>query len=869
MADSKIVITAGLQIPETVSTIKNDLSKVSNELNSIEALKITCFIDTKNLSGLQKQLNEVSKNLKVNVASIGADKIVDEKSIKNQAKALTDALDLTIPRGKTKEVRDTIQGLINDYQRAFQSGNYDEITKSFSALEAYVDQFRKDVQDINKDFVEMQQHVKELARSGKTFISENDYNELKYLLDGGKNANKLLTQAFGLGGWTKDKLKATTSWDSKVQELNEVFDLSRFDSLNDIDSGKFNDHIDGVIQLVNYLNQSFDQGSDFVKEYGAEIDKAFGDQLYTELNRVLGVSTSLDGEFVELFNPDEVQQTTEEVQKLGNEIQRTISKLPDISVGSSTKETLESAKSVLNNYFEASNIDGEANRVKRAIEDTTGELQRFYVQVERGDKSVETLTYAINEQGTAYEYLGKTIREADNSTDFRRKDIETQWDIQTQKLQQFIANAEKAGAASTVLSDDIANLKNKLNDKGDTSAMNSFLDDFDIAKAKFQAFNAEARKDNALANLQNRIKRLTADINSYAAANKRAVESTKQMTSGRSFADEWTRITSVMAKGADLTDRELKDLSADMAVFRKEAQAAGLAGESAFGKFINSFKVMSSYITANMVFNAAKRQLSQMVEEVKAVDTAMVELRKVTSATEYEFQEFAKSATKTGIELGASVSDVINATSTFSRAGFNLPDAEELGKVATLYKNVGDGITIDSASESIISVMKAFNIEAENSIGIIDRINEVSNRAAIDSGGLGLALQRVASAMDAANNSLDETIALTTVSNEIVQNPEMVAQGWRTVALRIRGAKSELEDAGLETEGMVESTAKLRDLIKGISGVDIMLDENTFKSTYQIIDELGRVWNKISDINQASLLEAIAGRFYLNVQKCA
>lgn len=381
--------------------------------------------------------------------------------------------------------------------------------------------------------------------------------------------------------------------------------------------------------------------------------------------------------------------------------------------------------------------------------------------------------------------------------------------------------------------------------------------------------NKAFQDNNRVANLQNRIKRLTADINSYAAANKRAVESTKQMSSGRSFADEWSRITTEMAKGADLTDRELKDLSADMAVFRKEAQAAGLAGESAFGKFLNSFKTMSSYITANMVFNVAKRQLSQMIEEVKAVDTAMVELRKVTTATEYEFQEFAKSATKTGIELGASVSDVINATSTFSRAGFNLPDAEELGKIATLYKNVGDGITIDSASESIISVMKAFNIEAENSIGIIDRINEVSNRAAIDSGGLGLALQRVASAMDAANNSLDETIALTTASNEIVQNPEMVAQGWRTVALRIRGAKSELEDAGLETEGMVESTAKLRDLIKSISGVDIMRDENTFKSTYQIIDELGRVWNKISDINQASLLEAIAGRFYLNVQKCA
>jgi glycyl-tRNA synthetase beta subunit len=399
--NNDLVVTAGLNIEASVDQIKNDLDRVSKQLGS-DALKISCSIDTKSLSGLQRQLSEISKGLKIDIGSTGVNKIIDEKSIKNQAKALTDALDLAIPRGKTKEIRDVIQGLINDYQKAMQSGNYNEITKSFSALETYVDQFRKDVQDINQEFVEMQQRVKELARSGKTFVSESDYNELKYLLDGGKNANKLLTQAFGLGGWTKDKLKATTSWDSKVQELNEVFDLSRFDSLNDIDSGKFNDHIDGVIQLVNYLNQRFDQGSDFVKEYGVEIDKAFGDQLYTELNRVLGVSTSLDGEFVELFNPDEVQQTTEEVQKLGNEIQRTISKLPDISVGSSTKETLESAKSVLNSYFEASNIDGEANRVKRAIEDTTGELQRFYVQVERGDKSVETLTYAINEQGTAY-----------------------------------------------------------------------------------------------------------------------------------------------------------------------------------------------------------------------------------------------------------------------------------------------------------------------------------------------------------------------------------------------------------------------------------------------------------------------------------
>lgn len=94
-------------------------------------------------------------------------------------------------------------------------------------------------------------------------------------------------------------------------------------------------------------------------------------------------------------------------------------------------------------------------------------------------------------------------------------------------------------------------------------------------------------------------------------------------------------------------------------------------------------------------------------------------------------------------------------------------------------------------------------------------------------------------------------------------------QGWRTVALRIRGAKTELEEAGEDTEGMVESTAKLRELIKGISGVDIMIDENTFKSTYQIIEELGKVWNNINDIDQASLLEAIAGKRQSNIVAAA
>ena len=55
-----------------------------------------------------------------------------------------------------------------------------------------------------------------------------------------------------------------------------------------------------------------------------------------------------------------------------------------------------------------------------------------------------------------------------------------------------------------------------------------------------------------------------------------------------------------------------------------------------------------------------------------------------------------------------------------------MSEATELAKAASVYKNVGDGIdSVEQATESIISTMKAFGIEADNSMAIVDKFNEV------------------------------------------------------------------------------------------------------------------------------------------------
>ena len=64
---------------------------------------------------------------------------------------------------------------------------------------------------------------------------------------------------------------------------------------------------------------------------------------------------------------------------------------------------------------------------------------------------------------------------------------------------------------------------------------------------------------------------------------------------------------------------------------------------------------------------------------------------------------------------------------------------------------------------------------------------------------------------------------------------------------------------------MVDSTAKLREEILALSGVDIMENANEFKSTYKIMDELAAKWEDLTDIQQATITELIAGKRQGNI----
>lgn len=136
------------------------------------------------------------------------------------------------------------------------------------------------------------------------------------------------------------------------------------------------------------------------------------------------------------------------------------------------------------------------------------------------------------------------------------------------------------------------------------------------------------------------------------------------------------------------------------------------------------------------------------------------------------------------------------------------------------------------------------------------------NKFAVSSDGIATALQDSASALMTANNSYGEAVALVAAANRVVQDPNSVGSALRTISLRLRGTSvKELEEAGEDTTGAIESSSKLRSKVKSLSGVDILTDSGAYKSTYEILLEISKVWKDISDVDQAALLEILAGRF--------
>lgn len=368
---------------------------------------------------------------------------------------------------------------------------------------------------------------------------------------------------------------------------------------------------------------------------------------------------------------------------------------------------------------------------------------------------------------------------------------------------------------------------------------------------------------------QDDIASMTANYYSQKSRNSKAIEARPEAF--KNVEDQLNKSFNMSQVEADKLDVKIKMLEAD-------ASKAGNTGSSFLTEVGNRFKSLISYAASFVSVYQLMGQLRQGINIVQQYDSAMTEMKKVTSGTNDELKAYAATTGVTADAIGTSAVTLQNSAADQMRLGYSIKDAGELAKNTATLMNVSEFDNISTATESMVALVQAFkdaNTDAgELSADIIDKLNNIGNNYSISTSELAESLKRSSGTLIAAGNDIDKAIALTTAGNAIIQDPESVGNALKVISMRLRGTTAkELEDQGEDSTGLIETTSKLEGQIKsltavnGKAGVSITDLNGNYRDTYDILQDIADIWDQIGEADksdgqnrQAALLETMAGK---------
>lgn len=384
-----------------------------------------------------------------------------------------------------------------------------------------------------------------------------------------------------------------------------------------------------------------------------------------------------------------------------------------------------------------------------------------------------------------------------------------------------------------------------------TDAINQLNIAYREATQEAKDFNKEASRERSINKASMEVANLKATIHDYIAEHKK-LEGTDV---GKSL---YELLEALNQSDAPEKIGELKKKYAEL---RAESKKLGLESKNLLDMFEKLFGQHLSTMITMAALHQIQNGLRVVYQNVVEIDTAITELRKVSEYTGKSLEEYMGRAAEQAQKLGVSISDYVNSTADWKRLGYSDEDAENLATYSTLLRNVGDGIDdVNTSSSYLISTLQGFGLLADQAEDVVNKIDAVANTQPVTANDLGEILTRSSAAMSAANNTLEETIALGTAANAVIQDADTVGTTLKSLSMYLRAAKSDAKNAGIEVDGMANSVSELRSELKSLTGVDIMLDSKNFKSTYQIMKELSQVWSGLSDVTQANVTEMIGGK---------
>lgn len=907
-----------IRVPVELDTskVKDDIPKLNNVLandNKAHA-KIIGELDlSKTQKKIQSQLATISKNLKIDIGGLNVTSI--QNSIKVAEKQVTSSV---------KNIKHEIQNIDTTLAETFKAGfNKDgqiDIVKTIENARKVLSQFGNPTFSWTKD---SSGEVTQIAAEVTSLTGQVE--KLKYALNETNGSFDYLSGSSSEKGILKliaDIDKAKSKYTTLLSEFKssnsgietgltkEIADVNN--AINNLGKGGSVAEVDSLFNTLkttaNEIKQNLDTtSSSFNKVTNAENTLAKMPATIQEISNNFSKLKNQPQEIVDLIQGLDTQLTkvkdteenfgrnkkwSEEYRELVVSVKKAETEIKSLQLleKSDNSEAQQQAHYYNKMFGEIKQINKLKKQQVNAGEQENVELKRQIKNLEsrvsydeKQLKKKKLITEELERQKNELINIGREeLRLANSRSADKSSATSTKTENNVARLTQNLTTLETKWKESPIFNGEFQEKFNELktslsNVGGDPKALdeyriklNELTNELKRADVAYKASFSSNKSQQSIEATKQNIKKLIYTIQTWQQANTKAMS--KNTFNGGTYQVETDNMIASLKKLLNASDLTASDLKANVDKINRsfrtmssEAQAAGVNGLSFFDKIKEDALKFTSWMSLTTVISGVSREAVKFYNNVVDIDTAMTELRKVTDNTNQQYAEFFDNIGQKAKDLKIDLSDLISQTAEWGKRGYSLDEAETLATNSGIYSVVGE---VDNATavQDLTTVMKSYNMTVDESINIVDKFNAISNKYAVSASDIGDMLSRSVSSLSVAGNTLDQAIAMGTAITEITGDAAEAGNSLKVLSMRLRGAKTELEDAGESTEGMAVSTSKLREDIKaltnvnGTGGFDIMKDSQNFKSTYEIMKGIANVWNDLTDTSKAAIIEKIAGK---------
>ena len=421
----------------------------------------------------------------------------------------------------------------------------------------------------------------------------------------------------------------------------------------------------------------------------------------------------------------------------------------DIAYMSKVYNTIEKQMSEINkmanakgwNIVDISGVeqaDGKIKQLTLTVKDAEGTLKRLTMQREKlqgngkaqlglmqvGDiKIVETASQAQEKLAQNAAKANAKLSEQANKIQLSIETggYESKVDALVAKTQQWTdvnGNARistnelsKAFDQLTTASNNYANSPTEAHQKALIASEKELDKQIKTVTNSVKSMNAELAKDSAISSFRNQ-------VTDFMSKNGKTVKSFQ-------FGSELKDIFAKIQQGAKLSNQELAVLKQRFIDVQNAARQTGKLGKTWFQTLREGMSSFSYWTSSTFLVMKAIQSIKSGLSTVKALDTALVDLKKTTTMTNSELEDFYYDSNKVAKQMGVTTEEILKQAAAWSRLGYSSAEqATKMAQLSSQFASISPGMSTDEAQEGLVSIIKAWGLDVDDvEREIMDNIN--------------------------------------------------------------------------------------------------------------------------------------------------